>query len=229
MGIRGPALLHHFGSKKRLYAEALAGIVASLEPILAPQDEAGDREGLGRHAVSPRFTPSACSAAAVRAAREAIGARGRTRQTRSAACSASTLSGRSACLSIPSTRAACSNTSCVSAAPSSRYTSGTTGSSKGVFSSYMHAWSAAGPEAWHQVRDDDRHLVHMPIYRTPARRALAPGLAKSRRRTAPRFTEMPGIGLLVAVYLAFSPVEFPAFSRRMSCRTRCRLRSANWT
>ena len=44
------------------------------------------------------------------------------------------------------------------------YTSGTTGPSKGVLSSYMHAWSSAGPQSWHHVRDDDRHLIHMPIF-----------------------------------------------------------------
>lgn len=44
------------------------------------------------------------------------------------------------------------------------YTSGTTGPSKGVLSSYMHAWSAAGPLAWPFIRDDDRHLVHMPLF-----------------------------------------------------------------
>lgn len=44
------------------------------------------------------------------------------------------------------------------------YTSGTTGPSKGVLSSYMHAWSAAGPLAWPFIRNDDRHLVHMPLF-----------------------------------------------------------------
>jgi len=44
------------------------------------------------------------------------------------------------------------------------YTSGTTGLSKGVLSSYMHARSTAGPGAWPFIRDDDRHLVHMPLF-----------------------------------------------------------------
>lgn len=44
------------------------------------------------------------------------------------------------------------------------YTSGTTGLSKGVLSSYMHARSTAGPLAWPFIRDDDRHLVHMPLF-----------------------------------------------------------------
>lgn len=44
------------------------------------------------------------------------------------------------------------------------YTSGTTGLSKGVLSSYMHARSTAGPRAWPFIRDDDRHLVHMPLF-----------------------------------------------------------------
>lgn len=44
------------------------------------------------------------------------------------------------------------------------YTSGTTGPSKGVLSSAMHAWSAAGPRAWPFIRNDDRHLVHMPLF-----------------------------------------------------------------
>ena len=44
------------------------------------------------------------------------------------------------------------------------YTSGTTGRSKGVLSSYMHSYSAVGPEAWHCVTTRDRHLLHMPIF-----------------------------------------------------------------
>ncbi|MBI5261827.1 MAG: AMP-binding protein [Bradyrhizobium sp.] len=44
------------------------------------------------------------------------------------------------------------------------YTSGTTGRSKGVLSSYMHAYSCVGPDAWNCLRSDDRQLVHMPIF-----------------------------------------------------------------
>jgi len=44
------------------------------------------------------------------------------------------------------------------------YTSGTTGRSKGVLSSYMHAYSCVGPDAWNCLNADDRQLLHMPIF-----------------------------------------------------------------
>jgi crotonobetaine/carnitine-CoA ligase len=44
------------------------------------------------------------------------------------------------------------------------YTSGTTGQSKGVLSSYMHAFSCVGPDAWNCLTADDRQLLHMPIF-----------------------------------------------------------------
>jgi carnitine-CoA ligase len=44
------------------------------------------------------------------------------------------------------------------------YTSGTTGRSKGVLSSYMHAFSCVGPDAWNCLTPNDRQLVHMPIF-----------------------------------------------------------------
>ena len=44
------------------------------------------------------------------------------------------------------------------------YTSGTTGRSKGVLSSYMHAFSCVGPDAWNCLKADDRQMVHMPIF-----------------------------------------------------------------
>lgn len=44
------------------------------------------------------------------------------------------------------------------------YTSGTTGRSKGVLSSYMHAFSCVGPDAWNCLNPDDRQLLHMPIF-----------------------------------------------------------------
>lgn len=44
------------------------------------------------------------------------------------------------------------------------YTSGTTGASKGVLSSYMHSYTSVGPTSWHCVKDDDRQLVHLPLF-----------------------------------------------------------------
>jgi len=44
------------------------------------------------------------------------------------------------------------------------FTSGTTGPSKGVLSSYLHIFTNAGPETWHFVRGEDRFLINMPIF-----------------------------------------------------------------
>ena len=44
------------------------------------------------------------------------------------------------------------------------YTSGTTGRSKGVLSSYMHAFSCVGPDAWNCLTVEDRQVLHMPIF-----------------------------------------------------------------
>lgn len=44
------------------------------------------------------------------------------------------------------------------------YTSGTTGPSKGVLSSYLHAYSAMNDEAWPCVGAEDRFLVNMPFF-----------------------------------------------------------------
>lgn len=44
------------------------------------------------------------------------------------------------------------------------YTSGTTGPSKGVLSSYLHMYTNPGPESWHFVTGDDRFLVNMPMF-----------------------------------------------------------------
>ena len=44
------------------------------------------------------------------------------------------------------------------------YTSGTTGRSKGVLSSYMHAYCCVGPDAWNCLTAADRQLLHMPIF-----------------------------------------------------------------
>jgi crotonobetaine/carnitine-CoA ligase len=44
------------------------------------------------------------------------------------------------------------------------YTSGTTGPSKGVLSSYVHSYTSVGPPSWTCVREDDRQLVHLPLF-----------------------------------------------------------------
>ncbi|RBM21800.1 ATP-dependent acyl-CoA ligase [Prauserella sp. PE36] len=44
------------------------------------------------------------------------------------------------------------------------YTSGTTGPSKGVLTSYMQAWSAFGPETMPIMTADDRFLINMPAF-----------------------------------------------------------------
>lgn len=44
------------------------------------------------------------------------------------------------------------------------FTSGTTGPSKGVLSSYLHLYSNAGPETWTCVTADDRFLVPFPMF-----------------------------------------------------------------
>ncbi len=44
------------------------------------------------------------------------------------------------------------------------YTSGTTGPSKGVMSSYFHAWNGMNEEAWPPVRADDRFLINLPMF-----------------------------------------------------------------
>lgn len=44
------------------------------------------------------------------------------------------------------------------------FTSGTTGPSKGVLSSYLHLWSNAGPDSWTFIRNDDRYLINSPMF-----------------------------------------------------------------
>lgn len=44
------------------------------------------------------------------------------------------------------------------------YTSGTTGPSKGVLSSYMHAYSSVGPQTWTCVTAEDRFLINLPMF-----------------------------------------------------------------
>jgi crotonobetaine/carnitine-CoA ligase len=44
------------------------------------------------------------------------------------------------------------------------YTSGTTGPSKGVMSSYFHCYNGTNQEAWYCVRAEDRFLVNLPIF-----------------------------------------------------------------
>lgn len=44
------------------------------------------------------------------------------------------------------------------------YTSGTTGASKGVMSSYAHLHAMAGPEAFHMLGHDDRYMCNLPLF-----------------------------------------------------------------
>jgi crotonobetaine/carnitine-CoA ligase len=44
------------------------------------------------------------------------------------------------------------------------YTSGTTGPSKGVLSTYLHAFASMDRRAWPCVRDDDRFLINLPMF-----------------------------------------------------------------
>ena len=44
------------------------------------------------------------------------------------------------------------------------FTSGTSGPSKGVLSSYLHAFASMNDEAWYCVRSDDRFLINMPFF-----------------------------------------------------------------
>ncbi|MFL0670205.1 MAG: AMP-binding protein [Erythrobacter sp.] len=44
------------------------------------------------------------------------------------------------------------------------FTSGTTGPSKGVLSSYCHMYSNAGPESWPFITGEDRFLLNMPMF-----------------------------------------------------------------
>ena len=44
------------------------------------------------------------------------------------------------------------------------YTSGTTGPSKGVLSSYLHAYANMGPQAWPCISASDRYLLTLPMF-----------------------------------------------------------------
>jgi crotonobetaine/carnitine-CoA ligase len=44
------------------------------------------------------------------------------------------------------------------------YTSGTTGASKGVMSSYAHLHAMAGPEGFHMLAHDDRYMCNLPLF-----------------------------------------------------------------
>ncbi|MGQ2909588.1 MAG: AMP-binding protein [Aliihoeflea sp.] len=44
------------------------------------------------------------------------------------------------------------------------FTSGTTGPSKGVLTSYLHLFSNAGPETWPFVTSGDRYLINAPMF-----------------------------------------------------------------
>ena len=44
------------------------------------------------------------------------------------------------------------------------YTSGTTGPSKAVLSSYMHAYEMFGPETWPFITSEDRYMINLPVF-----------------------------------------------------------------
>ncbi len=44
------------------------------------------------------------------------------------------------------------------------FTSGTTGPSKAVLSSYLHAYTNFGPETWRFITPDDRYLISLPLF-----------------------------------------------------------------
>lgn len=44
------------------------------------------------------------------------------------------------------------------------FTSGTTGPSKGVLTSYLHLFTNAGPESWPFVTEHDRYLINAPMF-----------------------------------------------------------------
>jgi len=44
------------------------------------------------------------------------------------------------------------------------FTSGTTGPSKGVLSSYMHQWSIFGPDTMPFITGDDRYMINLPLF-----------------------------------------------------------------
>jgi crotonobetaine/carnitine-CoA ligase len=44
------------------------------------------------------------------------------------------------------------------------YTSGTTGPSKGVLSSYLHAYWMFGPQTFPFITGDDRYMINLPLY-----------------------------------------------------------------
>jgi carnitine-CoA ligase len=44
------------------------------------------------------------------------------------------------------------------------FTSGTTGPSKGVLSSYMHQWSIFGPDTMPFITGEDRYMINLPLF-----------------------------------------------------------------
>lgn len=44
------------------------------------------------------------------------------------------------------------------------FTSGTSGTSKGVISSYAHLYAMSGPEAFPMLESSDRYMVHLPLF-----------------------------------------------------------------
>lgn len=68
------------------------------------------------------------------------------------------------------------------------FTSGTTGPSKGVLSSYLHLYTNAGPETWTCIEADDRFLIPFPMFHVGGTAILFSMLARGASAALiPRF------------------------------------------